>query len=148
MSAPVRSTLAAVLGLAVTLLANLLGWLWVRGTDFAADAFYDGYALFLTLAIPALLGGTVIGLMARQSALTVAAVAFGLFSVVGLIRPFWRIPLVSPSSVHSGLMHYFLYNPLVALAFGALGAWLTGQFTTGRWTLADPAPVTPAGEDD
>ena len=57
--------------------------------------------------------------------------------------PFWHIPPVSAESAHSGGMHYFLYNPLVALAFGSLGAWTASQFATGKWTLTDPEPVMP-----
>jgi hypothetical protein len=143
-----RILLAVPLGIAVTLLANLLGFLWIRGTDFADNAFYDGSALCLTLLIPSLLGGVVMGLVARGAAFSAAAVTFGIFTVIGLWHPFWRIPRVSPQSAHSGLMHYFLYNPLVALAFGTLGAWLTAQFTTGRWTLTDAEPIIPNQDDD
>ena len=65
-----------------------------------------------------------------------------MFCVVGFLHPFWRIPDVSR---HTPLMHYFLFSPLVALAFVALGGWLGGQFATGKFTLADQQPVTPQG---
>ncbi len=90
---------------------------------------------FLTLLIPAFLGGLALGWVAREQGLNVAAATFLLFCAVGLPHPFWRIPPVSSHSAHSGGMHYFLYSPLVALAFASLGAWLVSQFATGKWTL-------------
>lgn len=146
---PLRLLAAGLAGVAVTLIVNALAVVWLGAAVFATNAFYDGCALFLTLAIPSLLGGLVLGWLAREWGLQTAAGTFLLFCLVGLAwRPFWRIPLVSPQSVHSGLMHYFLYSPLVALAFGALGAWLASQFATGRFSLADRDPVTPSPLED
>jgi hypothetical protein len=138
-----RWLLAAVAGVGLTLLLNRLGVWWLGATDFASDSFYDGCAAFLTLTLPAFLAGLAVGFLAREQGLNVAALTFALFCAAGFVRPFWRIPPVSPESAHSGGMHYFLYNPLVALAFAALGAWLASQFATGKWTLADPQPVSP-----
>ena len=114
----------------------------MNSTVFDTDAFHDGFAAIVTLAFPAFLGGLALGLVARAHALNVAAVAFLLFCVFGFLHPFWRIPDVSR---HTPLMHYFLFSPLVALAFGALGGWLGGQFATGKFTLADQQPITPQG---
>lgn len=146
---PLRLLAAGLAGVAVTLAANALSVVWLGAAVFATNAFYDGCALFLTLALPSLVGGVVLGAMAREWGLQTAAGTFLLFCLAGLLwHPFWRIPLVSPQSVHSGLMHYFLYNPLVALAFGALGAWFASQFVTGRFSLADREPVSPSPLED
>lgn len=140
-----RCLLAALAGVALTLLLNRIGVWWLGANDFSSDSFYDGCAAFLTLSLPAFLAGLVVGFLAREQGLNVAALTFVLFCAAGFVHPFWRIPPVSPESVHSGGMHYFLYNPLVALAFAALGAWLASQFATGKWTLADEQPVSPQG---
>ena len=137
-----RLFLAAFCGLAVTLATNALGALWLGATLFESDAFHDGFAAIVTLAFPAFLGGLILGLIARASALPVAAAAFALFCIAGFLRPLWRIP---PVSQHTPMMHFFLFSPLIALAFGALGGWLGGQFATGRFTLADRQPITPQG---
>ena len=144
MKRPVRCFIAALLGVGLTLLLNRVGTWWLRETIFEADSFYDGSAALLTLAIPALFAGIALGLMAREDGLNVAAVTFALFCAVGFVHPFWRIPHVSYQSRHSGGMHYFLYNPIVALAFAALGAWGASQLATGKWTLADEQPVSPS----
>ena len=143
MKQPVRWLLAGLSGLALTLLLNRYGVWWLGGTVFTSHSFYDGCAAFLTLLIPALLGGLPVGFMAREHGLNVAVAAFLVFCLAGFLHPFWRIPPVSAESAHSGGMHYFLYNPLVALAFGSLGAWTASQFATGKWTLTDPEPVMP-----
>ena len=143
MKPPVRWVLAAVAGVALTLLLNRIGVWWLGANDFASDSFYDGCAAFLTLTLPAFLAGLVVGFVAREQGLNVAALAFAAFCAFGFVHPFWRIPPVSPESTHSGGMHYFLYSPLVALAFGSLGAWGASQFSTGKWTLTDPEPVSP-----
>lgn len=148
MKRTLRLIAAGIVGLALTLGINAVGIAWMRASQFAGDASYDGYALFLTLAIPALLGGIAIGLIAARQGLYVAAISFVLFCGAGLFRPFWSIPLVSPESTHSGLMHYFLYNPLVALAFGSLGAWVASQFAVGNWKLADREPIDPSQLED
>lgn len=145
MTRPVRWLLAAALGLLVFLALNRLDGLWLGATVFTSDAFYDGFAALATLVMPAFCAGLVVGFFTRHEALTAGAILFALFCIVGFVHPFWRIPEVSPHSAHSGGMHYFLYNPLVALAFGTLGAWVAGQFATGRWTLTDPEPVQPPG---
>lgn len=144
-----RLLAAALAGVAVTLVVNLLGVLWLGAAIFATDSFYDGCAMFLTLVIPSLAGGAVLGALAREWGLQTAAGTFLIFCLVGLLwHPFWRIPLVSPLSVHSGLMHYFLYNPLVALAFGALAAWVASQFAAGKFVLADREPILPSQLED
>ena len=140
-----RLLLAAMAGLALTLLANRVAVAWLHATLFDGPAFHDGFAAIVTLAFPAFLGGLVLGLIARASALTVAALAFALFCVAGGLHPFWRIPDVSR---HTPLLYLFLYTPLPALALGPLAAWLGGQFATGRFTLADHQPITPQGLGD
>ena len=130
-------------GVILTLLFNRVGVWWLGATVFISDSFYDGCAAFLTLTLPAFLAGLVVGFIAREQALNVAALAFVLFCAFGFVHPFWRIPPVSPESAHSGGMHYFLHSPLVVLAFGSLGAWAASQLATGKWTLADPQPVSP-----
>ncbi|MBV9850847.1 MAG: hypothetical protein JO250_14330 [Armatimonadetes bacterium] len=135
-----RLLLAAVLGLALTLAANAVACVWIRATLFDTAAFRDGSAALVTLVLPSFAGGLVLGLVARDAALNVAAAAFALFCVVGFLHPLWRVPDVSR---HTPVMHYFLYSPLVALAFGALGGWLGGQFATGKFTLEDRQPITP-----
>ena len=145
MKPPFVWLLAGVSGLALTFLLNALGVAWLNGTVFESDALYDGSAALLTLLLPSLLGGLPVGFIARTQGLNVAAAAFGLFCVISFVHPFWRIPLVSPEAVHSGVIHYFLYSPLVALAFGTLGAWVASQFSTGAWKLADAEPVLPPG---
>ena len=143
MKPPVRWLLGAMVGVILTLLLNWIGVWWLGATVFISDSFYDGCAAILTLMLPALLAGLVVGFVAREQALNVAALAFVLFCAFGFVHPFWRIPPVSPESAHSGGMHYFLYSPLVVLAFGSLGAWAASQLATGKWTLADPQPVSP-----
>ena len=145
MTRPLRWILAAALGLALLLALNRFGLWWLGATLFTADSYYDACAALLTLVLPALCAGVIIGFFTRHEALTVGAILFGLFCVVGFVHPFWQVPEVSPHSAHSGGMHYFLHSPLVALAFGTLGAWGAGQFATGRWTLADKGPVQPPG---
>ena len=145
MKPPVRWLLAGFAGLALTLLLNRLGVWWLGATVFTSDSFYDGCCAFLTLLIPSFLGGLALGFIAREQGLNVAAVTFLLFCAAGLTHPFWRIPPVSFHSARSGGMHYFLYSPLVALAFASFGGWLMSQFVTGKWTLADEQPVSPPG---
>ena len=145
MKRPLIWVTAGASGLALTLLLNVLGVAWLNGTVFESDALYDGSAALLTLLLPSLFGGLPIGFLARAHGLNVAAAAFGLFCVAGFVHPFWRIPLVSPEAVHSGAIHYFLNSPLVALAFGTLGAWVASQFSTGTWKLSDAEPVLPPG---
>ena len=142
MKDPPRLLLAGLLGLTLTLAGNAVAVIWMRATLWDSDAFRDGFAAIVTLAFPSFLGGLALGLFARAQALNVAAATFALFCAVGLLHPFWRIPEVSR---HTPLMHYFLFSPLVALAFGALGGWIGGQFATGRFTLADKQPYTPQG---
>ena len=144
-SRALKLLVAGAAGIASTLLLNAAGLAWLGATVFQSNALYDGSAALATLLLPSLLGGLPIGFLARAQGLNVAAASFGLFCMVGFMHPFWRIPLVSPEAVHSGAIHYFLYSPLVALAFGSLGAWIASQFSTGAWTLADPEPVLPPG---
>ncbi len=117
-------------GFALTLLLNALGMAWLNGTVFRSDALYDGSAALLTLLLPSPFGGLPIGFLARAQGLDVAA-ASGLFCMAGFVHPLWHILLVSPEAGHSGVSRYLLYSPLVALAFGTLGAWGASQFSTG-----------------
>jgi hypothetical protein len=139
----VRLLVAAAAALATTAAGNAVTVAWLRGTDFDSNAFYDGCCALLTLVIPSLAGGTVAAVIARAQFGPASFLAFLLFSVAGLIHPFWQIPRVSPQSAHSLGMHYFLYNPLVTLPFGMASAWITGQLITGKWRLEDDKPVLP-----
>jgi len=127
---------------------NALGIKWLRGSEFSSNAFYDGFAAFLTLALPAFLSGLCVGFVASTGRGTVAFVVFGSLSLASINGPRWQVPLVSPQSAHSGAMHYFLHNPLCLFTFGLLGAWLAEQFALGRFRLADDTPVTPAQMGD
>ncbi len=139
---------AAIAGLLVFFAANALGVWWLRGSQFSSNAFYDGWAAGLTLALPAFLGGLCVGFVAPERRIVVALLAFAWVALRAFIRPLWQIPLVSPQSVHSGAMHYFLRSPLCLLSFALLGAWLAEQFALGRFTLADKTPVSPAQMGD
>lgn len=148
MTTGARELGAAAAGLAATLTVNALGVAWLRGTDFTDSGFADGWAALLTLLVPSFLGGLLVGLMTKDRAVPVAAVAFGLFCLLGLVHPFWQIPLVSPRMADNRLMHFLLYVPFVVLAAGAGGAWVGGQFAVGKWTLADRHPVPMPGLED
>ena len=111
MRPPVRLFLAALAGVALTLLLNRVGVWWLGANDFSSDAFYDVCAAFLTLTLPPFLAGLAVGFVAREQGLNVAALTFAGFCAVGFVHPFWRIPPVSPESAHSGGMHYFLIQP-------------------------------------
>jgi hypothetical protein len=134
--------------LAVFWAVNALGVWWLRGSQFSSNAFYDGFAAFLTLALPAFLGGLALGFLSPSQRVTLAASVFSLLAVISTVRIFWQIPLVSPQSAHSVVMHYFLYSPLALISFGLLGAWLAEQFALGRFKLADDTPVSPAQMGD
>ena len=134
---------AVALGLTLFFAVNAIGCWWLRASVFASDAFYDGCVAILTLALPAFVGGLAIGLVAGARGVRVSLAAFAVLGIGSIFHPVWRVPLVSPHSAHSGAMHYFLHNPIVALTFGALGAWLMSQFVTGRFRLADAQPVLP-----
>ena len=145
MTPPLRWLVSGLLAFGLTAGISRLGLWWLGATLFTSEAYYDACAALLTLALPAFCAGLAIGLVARRDALTASACAFALFCVAGFVHPFWSVPPVSPHSAHSGGMHYFLHSPLVALAFGTLGAWLAGQFASGQWALADREPVQPPG---
>lgn len=136
-----RTARVVLLAFFVFFLANWLDVWWLGATDFASDAFYDGSAALVTLALPALLAGLVIGLWGKSRAVMRAVMLFAVLGGVNLLHPLWRVPLVSPHSAHSGAMHYFLHSPFVLVTFGTLGAWLAGQLASGRWTLTDKEPV-------
>lgn len=138
-----RLLLAVTLGVALFFAVNAFGGWWLRATVFASDAFYDGCAAILTLALPAFIGGLAIGFLTGARGVAVSLAVFAGVGAISLMHPLWRVPLVSPHSVHSGAMHYFLHNPIVALTFGAAGAWLAAQFVLGRFRLADAQPITP-----
>ena len=93
---PVRLFLAALSGVALTLLLNRVGVWWLGANDFSSDAFYDVCAAFLTLTLPAFLAGLAVGFVAREQGLNVAALTFALFCAAGFVRPFWRIPPSRP----------------------------------------------------
>lgn len=141
-----RAFAAPLLALLLFWTANGIGVWWLGATEFASDAFYDGCAGIVTLALPSLLAGLIVGWGVRDRALLVAATTFGTLGVVGLLFPLWRVPLVSPHSAHSGAMHYLLHNPIVPVTFGMLGTWAAEQFQLGRWTLADKTPTLPPGD--
>jgi len=143
-----RGAAAIVTALTVTLLGNWLGVAWLRGTVFASDSFYDGSAALVTLTLPALIGGLLAGWIGRERGISLATIAFAVFSVIGVLHPFWQIPLVSPESHANRVMHFFLYSPAVTLGFGTLGGWLGGQFATGKFTLADRKPLVMPGLED
>ena len=142
-----RPGLAVAAGLAVTLLANAVGVYWVSNAVLADAGSYDGWAAILTLALPSLLGGVALGLVARAPGMNLAAVTYALFGLAGLLLPLWRVPLVSPQAAHSGLMHFWLHSFAVPLGLGTLGGWLGSQFSTGKFALADREPVVPGLEE-
>ncbi len=139
---------AVIVGLLVFFAVNALGVWWLRGSQFSSNAFYDGWAAGITLALPAFLGGLCVGFVAVRRRIVTALIAFGWVALEAFIRPRWHIPPVSPQSAHSGAMHYFLHSPLCLLTFALLGAWLAEQFALGRFTLADKTPVSPAQMGD
>ena len=139
---------AVIAGLLVFFAVNAAGVWWLRGSQFSSNAFYDGWAAFLTLVLPAFVSGVCVGFIASIQRVTVAFVVFGCLSLASVHGPRWHIPPVSPQSAHSGAMHYFLHNPLCLFTFGLLGAWLAEQFALGRFRLADDTPVTPAQMGD
>jgi len=148
-----RFAAGAVAALAAAIIFNRIGMAWladmdVDPSDQAGAAFHDGCAMFLTLAIPAMLGGGVGGFIARQDGYYAAVAAFIGWSLVGVFWTFWATPVVAHASGHDRLMHYFLYNPLPTLPFGAFGGWLAGQFSSGKFSLNDAEPVVVPGSDE
>jgi len=148
-----RFITAAVAAIATTLIVNRIGMAWLADMDLdpndqQALAFHDGCAMFLTLAVPALFGGGMGGIIARDDGYYAAAAAFVVWCGVGAFCRFWAIPTVAHASAHNGLLHYFLYNPLPTLAFGALGGWFAGQFSSGKFSLNDTEPVVVPGSDE
>jgi len=139
---------AVAAGLSVFYAANILTIKWLRGSEFSSNAFYDGFAAGLTLALPAFLGGLCLGFVAAYRRVLLALAVFGMLGLADRAQPTWSIPVVSPQSAHSGAMHYFLHSPLCLLSFGLLGAWLAEQFALGRFTLTDKTPMTPAQMGD
>lgn len=139
---------AAATGMLVLLAVNRAGVWWLCGSQFSTNAFYDGWAACLTLALPAFLGGLCLSFIAPARRIMLAFIVFGMLSLMGSADHWLQVPLVSPQSAHSGAMHYFLHSPLCLLTFGLLGAWLAEQFALGRFTLADKTPVTPAQMGD
>jgi len=135
-------------GTLVFVVVNMLGIKWLRGSEFSSPAFYDGFAAFLTLALPAFLAGLTLGFLIPERRVLLAWPVFGMLAVVSLAHPLWHIPPVSPQSAHSGAMHYFLHSPFCLFTFGLLGAWLAEQFALGRFKLADDTPVSPAQMGD
>lgn len=149
----IRFLVAVILAFTATMLFNRLATLYIGKMDYSPDdldssAFRDGCALVMTLALPALLGGGMAGMVARSDGYYAAAVAFVIWCAAGLFIQFWGIPIVGYRSAHDRLLHFFIYNPLATLPFGAAGGWLVGQFSSGRFTLNDINPVVVPGSDD
>jgi len=147
---------AGAVGLIVLLVLNFAVYRFLNpmsvgsetlGDQAGYESFYDGSVALFTLAVPAFLGGMLMSKIVGASASKASLIAFGIAAVVGLIHPFWQIPMVSPHSAHSPFMAYMVRSPLVILAFGSLGGWLGGEFASGRFTLADREPVVPMGDD-
>lgn len=152
-SRAIRFALAALAAFAAAYIFNRIGVAWLAdldmdSTDQQAAAFHDGCAMFLTLAVPALLGGGIAGLIARQDGYYASVAAFVVWCAVGAFRPFWAIPIVTSASGNDRLIHYFLYNPLPVLPFGAFGGWFAGQFSSGKFSLNDAEPVVVPGSDE
>lgn len=143
-----RTTAATAAAPLVFFGINALDVWWLRGSQFSSNAFYDGWAACLTLALPAFLAGLALGFLCASQRVTLAIYVFLILMLANVSHPRWQIPLVSPQSAHSGAMHYFLHSPPCLLAFGLLGAWLAEQFALGRFRLADDTPVTPAQMGD
>jgi hypothetical protein len=144
---PGRTALAIAVGIAVVWAANAFFVRFISHMLFSDDALHDSAVAVFTLAVPGFCGGLVAGAIVPRSGLTAGAGAGLLLAVVGAVRPFWRTAIVSYHAAHSGLLHYLTHNPIVLLTFAALGGWLAGQFGTGRFTLADAAPVRPDESD-
>lgn len=153
----VRRFLAGVFALAVIVVANWISFVILRSADTGGvdpdsapsfDSFYDGCIAVTTLALPAFLGGLAIAYVVRARATNVALPTFAIATLVGCVRPYWHVAMVAPEAVHSALMHYMIHSPLVILAFGWLGAWLGGEFASGRFTFADRVPIDQRGMED
>ena len=154
-----KMAMAAAVGLVVLVALNFavtkflapmsVGSETLGGSEQAYDSFYDGYVALFTLAVPSFLGGLLISKIVGASASKASLIAFGIAAVVGLIHPFWQVPIVTAHSAHSPFMAYMVRSPLVILAFGSLGGWLGGEFASGRFTLADREPPhLPGLEED
>lgn len=154
-----KLAIAAAIGLVVLVTMNFavarflapmsIGSETLGGSEQAYDSFYDGCVALLTLAVPSFLGGLLMSRVVGTSASRASLIAFGIAAVIGLIHPFWQVPIVSAHSAHSPFMAYMLRSPLVILAFGTLGGWLGGEFASGRFTLADrEPPYLPGLEED
>lgn len=144
---PGRTALAIAVGMAVIWAANAFFVRFISHMLFSDDALHDSAVAVFTLAIPGFCGGLAAGAIVPRSGLTAGVGAGLLLAIAGAVRPFWRTAIVSYHAAHSGLLHYLTHNPIVLLTFAALGGWLAGQFGTGRFTLADAAPVRPDESD-
>ena len=144
MKPPVVWIVAGAVGVALTLLLNRLGVWWLGATVFTSHSFYDGNAAFLTLLIPALIGGLPIGFLAREQ---------------GLARRRRRLPGVLRAGLHCTLSGASRRSPRsrrTAAGYTTscttrswlwrLGRWGRGRRHSSRrvkWTLTDPEPVVP-----
>lgn len=154
---PGKIAMAAAAGLMVLVALNFvvskflaplsIGSETLGSSEQAYSSFYDGSVALFTLAVPSFLGGLLMSKFVGASASRASLLAFGIAAVVGLIHPFWQVPIVTSHSARSPFMAYMVHSPLVILAFGSLGGWLGGEFASGRFTLADREPVSPMGED-
>ena len=135
---------AGLLGLLLFFAANRVAVWWLGATAFSEDSFYDGCCGVLTLAAPALLGGFVLGLLARGQGLNVAAAAFLLVCLAGFLHPVWRVPPVSAHAPDALL----LVQPAGRIGVRCARRLAGGQFATGKFTLADREPVTMPGLED
>jgi hypothetical protein len=149
---------AGAVGIAVTLAVNAFAAWFLQcadlqeavdeGVSSAYFSFYDGCVVLFTLVVPAFLGGLALASIARGEALKVSIAAFGAAAIVGLWHPYWQVRFVSPYAVHNRMVYYMLHNPIVIVAFGTFGAWLGGEFATGRFSLNDREPVHVPGSED
>ena len=154
---PRKSVLAGVAGMAVLLILNFAVYKFLSpmsigseqlGDERGYDSFYNGSVALLTLALPSFLGGLIMARIVGESSSKVSQITFAVAALIGLIHPYWRIPMVTEHMAHSPFMAYMLKNPLVILAFGSLGGWLGGEFASGRFTLADREPLNMPGLEE
>ena len=141
--AALRWVLAAVAGVALTLLLNRIGVWWLGANDFASDSFYDGCAASPDPDAPRLPGGPRRRLRRPRTGAKRCRPCLCRLLRVRLRPPVLAHPAGSPSRPIPAACTTSYTAPLVALAFGSLGAWGASQFSTGKWTLTDPEPVSP-----
>lgn len=142
-----KNSLVFVAGAIGYVLLNRIGIRWIQDSSFETAAFRDGCTLFLTQLLPAAASGLMVGLLAKRNGALLGISLFTVLAAIGIFFRFWRIPFVSAQSAHNRLLHYFLYSPIVAWAFGSAGAWFGERFSTGDFTIADREPLVQQGDD-